>query len=337
MKLDGARFDGFLRDPGKCRVVLLYGVDAGLIGERATALIHRIIGAANDPFRLSELERDGYDRIEEEMTAMALTGGRRVVRVRDVTDAALKQVQSVLAGRADNLLILEGPNLAGRAKLVAALEKAPDAQAVACYALVGRALEPVIKSGLQDLGASVTSEALTWLGGQLGADRAITQREIEKLATYVGQSGTVDIDAARVCVGDLAGLSLDDALLAATSGDIVATDRALELAMQEGTAPVGVLRGTLMHLQRLQRARAAMANGQSASEATDSVRPPVFFKSKPAFTRALTLWTEPAIEAACVRVWEAERACKRTGAADEAISRSAVIGLAQRAAAARRR
>ena len=337
MKLDGARFDGFLRDPGKCRVVLLYGDDAGLIADRAQALVRGIIGPTNDPFRLTDLERDGIDRIEEEMTAMALTGGRRVVRVRDVTDAALKQVQAVLTGRADSLLILEAPSLARRAKLVAALEKAPDAAAIACYALEGRALESVIKAGLHELGAAVTSEALTWLGGQLGADRAITQREIEKLATYVGQSGTVDIDAARVCVGDLAGLSLDDALFAATSGDIAATDRALELAMQEGTAPVGVLRGTLMHLQRLQRARAAMANGQSASDATDAARPPVFFKSKAGFTRALGLWSEADLEAACTRIWEAERACKRTGAADEAISRSAVIGLAQRAAAARRR
>jgi DNA polymerase-3 subunit delta len=337
MKLDGARFDGFLRDPGKCRVVLLYGEDAGLIADRAQALVRCIIGPINDPFRLTDLERDGINRIEEEMTAMALTGGRRVVRVRDVTDAALKHVQAILAGRADSLLILEAPSLARRAKLVAALEKAPDAVAVACYALEGRALEAVIKSGLQDLGATVTSEALTWLGGQLGADRAITQREIEKLATYVGPSGTVDIDAARLCVGDLAGLSLDDALFAATSGDIAATDRALELAMQEGTAPVGVLRGTLMHLQRLQRARAAMSAGQSPSDATDSARPPVFFKSKAGFTRALGLWSEPALEAACTRIWEAERACKRTGAADEAISRSAVIGLAQRAAIARRR
>jgi len=337
MKLDGARFDSFLRDPGKCRVVLLYGEDAGLIGDRATALMRRVIGPVSDPFRLSELERDGYARIEEEMTAMALTGGRRVVRVRDVTDAALKPVLAVLAGRADSLLILEGPSLARRAKLVTALEKAPDAAAVACYALEGRALETVIKVGLQDLGVSVTGEALGWLGGQLGADRAITQREVEKLATYVGQGGTADIEAARVCVGDLAGLSLDDALFAATAGDIAGSDRALELAMQEGTAPVGVLRGTLMHLQRLQRARAVMAGGQSASEATDGVRPPVFFKSKQAFTRALGLWSEAALDAACVRIWEAERACKRTGAADEAISRSAVIGLAQRAAAARRR
>ena len=41
------------------------------------------------------------------------------------------------------------------------------------------------------------------------------------------------------CVGDLAGLSLDDALFAATEGDVARADRALELAIAEGATPVG--------------------------------------------------------------------------------------------------
>ena len=321
MKLDGARIDSFLRDPGRCRVVLLYGEDAGLVAERAERLVRLIIGPGKDPFRLAELERDSVNRIDEEMTAMALTGGRRVVRVREVTDAALKAVQAVLSGKGEALLVLE----------------APDAAAIACYPQEGKALEAVIRGSLSELGIAVETEALGWLAGQLGADRAITAREVEKLALYAGEGGRVDLDAARMCVGDLAGLSLDDALFAATAGDIAGADRALELAMQEGSTAVGVLRSALMHLQRLQRARAAMAGGMTAGEATKAVRPPVFFKLEAPFSRALTLWSEAALQAACVRIWEAERSCKRTGAPAEAISRSAVRGLAQRAAAARRR
>ncbi len=335
MKIDGARIDGFLRDPGKCRAVLLYGEDAGLIAERATKLVRLVIGPANDPFRLAELDRDSVQQIGEEMTAMALTGGRRAVRVRDVTDTGVKFVQAALAGRGDALLVLEGPSLARRSKLVALLEKAADAAAIACYPQEGRALEAVIKAGLAEAGVAVEAEALGWLAGQLGADRAITAREVEKLALYAGLGGTVDLEAARMCVGDLAGLSLDDALYAAMAGDIVGADRALELAMQEGATPVGVLRATLGHLQKVQRARAAMANGLAPSEATKAVRPPVFFKREAPFTRALVLWSEAALQAACVRMWEAERACKRTGAPAEAIGRSAVVGLAQRAAARR--
>ena len=104
-------------------------------------------------------------------------------------------------------------------------------------------------------------DALAWLSAQLGADRASTRAEAEKLALYVGPGGRVDLDAAMACVGDLAGLSLDDALFAATEGDVATADRALELAMAEGASPVGVLRAGLMHLQRLHRVRLAVDEG----------------------------------------------------------------------------
>lgn len=142
---------------------------------------------------------------------------------------------------------------------------------------------------------------------------------------------------AQLCVGDLAGLSLDDALFAATSGDVAGADRALELAMAEGAAAVGVLRAGLLHLQRLQRARGAMGTGLSASEATKGIRPPLYFRREAQFVQALGLWSEQALSQACQRFWEAERACKRTGTPGETICRSAVIGLAQRSVVARRR
>ena len=119
---------------------------------------------------------------------------------------------------------------------------------------------------------------MAWLSDQLGADRVSTRGEAEKLALYAGPGGRVDLDAAMACVGDLAGLSLDDALFAATEGDVARADRALELALAEGATPVGVLRAGLMHLQRLHRVRLAVDEGLSAADAVKGARPPVFFR-----------------------------------------------------------
>jgi DNA polymerase III subunit delta len=337
MKLDGRRIEAFLNDPGAVRVVLLHGEDVGLIRERAARLVRAVAGSTDDPFRVVELERDEFARIPDELASLSLTGGRRVIRVRDAGDTATAHVQTALAGKGTGLLVLEAAGLASRAKLRALVEKANDTAAIACYPLEGRALEQTIRSTLAEFDVTVDNDALTWLAGQLGADQAVTQSEIEKLAIYAGQGGAVDIVAARVCVGDLAGLSLDDALFAATSGDVPGADRALELAMAEGAAPVGVLRAALMHLQRLQRARAGMEGGASASEAAKAARPPVFFRREGAFVQALGIWSMAALDQACVRVWETERGCKRTGAPAETLCRNAIIGLAQRGAAARRR
>ncbi len=336
MKLDARQIEGFLRDPGAAQVVLLHGEDVGLIRERAKRLVVAVTGSADDPFRVVELDRETIGAIPEEMASMSLTGGRRVVRVRDVSDGANVVVEKVLAGKAEGLLVLEAPGL-GKGKLRTLVEKAARAVAIACYPLEGRMLEQDIRATLSVAGVNVDADALSWLAAHLGADLAVTRSEIEKVALYAGEGGRIDLDMAQLCVGDLAGLSLDDALFAATSGDVAGADRALELAMAEGAAAVGVLRAGLLHLQRLQRARGAMGTGLSASEATKGIRPPLYFRREAQFVQALGLWSEQALSQACQRFWEAERACKRTGTPGETICRSAVIGLAQRSVVARRR
>ncbi len=139
------------------------------------------------------------------------------------------------------------------------------------------------------------------------------------------------------CVGDLAGLSLDDALFAATAGDVATADRALELAMAEGTAPVQVLRVALIHLQRLHRARLAMdEHGLTAADASRTLRPPVFYRMVAPFNRALGLWSVASLSVAIEAMTEAERGCKRTGWPDQTLCRGAVLTLARRSAAAAR-
>jgi DNA polymerase-3 subunit delta len=336
MKLDSRRIDGFLRDPGPVRVALLHGEDTGLIRERGSKLTRAVAGSLDDPFRVADLDHDAAARLGDELASMPLTGGRRVVRVRDAGDGLTAAVERALAGRAPGFLVLEAPGLASRSKLRAALEKSADAAVIACYPPDAAAIAGEIRTAMQAAGVSVDAETLRWLQDRLGSDLEVTRREIEKLALYAGPYGKADMAAAQACVGDLAGVSLEDALFAATAGDPAATDRALELALSEGATAVAVVRGGLLHVQKLHRARLAMAGGMPAGEATEAVRPPIFFRRKPAFEQALRLWPEPALAAAAARLWEAERNCKRTGSPAETIARSVILGLAQRAAAQRR-
>jgi DNA polymerase III subunit delta len=336
MKLAPALVGAFLRDPGPCRVVLLYGEDAGMIRDRAEAVVRAVAGSLDDPFLLVELTGHEIARLPDEAASLPLTGGRRVVRVRDATDAAVAQVRTVLKSSAPGLTVLEGAGLGTRSRLRADVEAAADGVAIACYPEEGRALENTIRDTLRQTGVTIEPDALSWLSGQLGADRAATRAELVKLALYAGAGGRVDLDAAMACTGDLSGLSLDDALFAATAGDVATTDRALELAIAEGAAPVQVLRAGIMHLQRLQRARMAMDESRlSAADAARTLRPPLFYRRVAAFNRALDLWSGTAVSAAINGLVEAERGCKRTGWPDQILCRNAVLVVARRAAATR--
>src|SRR5271166_3450563 len=133
MKLFPQRVGTFLRDPGDCRVVLLYGEDVGMIRDRAEILVRAVAGSLDDPFLVAELGRDEVGRLPDEAASLPLTGGRRVVRLRDATDVATAAVDTVLKGPAPALVVLEAPGLAARSRLRTLLEAAPDGVAIGCY------------------------------------------------------------------------------------------------------------------------------------------------------------------------------------------------------------
>ena len=335
MKIDARGTNAFLKDPGATRLVLLYGDDEGLIRERAQALTRTIAGTLNDPFRVAELDRDGWPQIAGEMAALSMIGGRRVIRVRESTDAIVTFLVAALKTRGDALVVLEAPGL-GRGKLRTLAENTPDAAAIACYPEEGRALDELIRGMFSAEKIAVDHDALSWLAESLGGDRSVVRGEIEKLVLLAGPNGTIDLDAARSATGDASTASGDEAMSAATAGNLQAADAAVEAAIADGLNPVALMRMALSHLQKLHQARLQMAQGQSAADAVRAMRPPVFFRAVPAMTAALSLWPEDALLSAIGEARATELACKQTGARQELLARRFVTTLARQGQARKR-
>ena len=335
MKLEARQVAGLLRDPGRYRAVLLHGDDEGLIRERGAQLTKLVAGSLNDPFRVSELERDGWATIPDEVASLSLSGGKRVVRVRDVTDAVTDPVRAALKKPWDALLVLEAPGL-GKGRLRTLIEAAQDGASVGCYAEEGRALQDTIRAILGEYGVTIEGDAASWLAEAVAGDRAAVRAEVEKLALLAGAGGRVDLDAARSVAGDSAGASADEGLTAALAGDGVAADRAVEGAMAEGLAAIALIRMALGQLERLHLARLRMAAGMSASEAVRSLRPPVFFRAVGPVTASLSLWPADALLRAIEEARQVEIACKQTGTRSEVLVRRFVAWLARQAEARRR-
>ncbi len=328
MKLDARRVPAFLRDPGAARLALLHGDDEGLVRQRAEALTVAVVGARDDPFRVAWLGREDHGRLALEASAIAMLGGRRVVRVREAGDALAAAVTAAIEAPGDSLLILEaGSALPARSKLRALAEAAPTAVAIACYPEEGRALGARIGDALAAAGVRIEPEALGFAVDRMGSDSASVAGEIEKLILYAGEAGRLTLEDVAACVGDAGAVAFDDAVFAATSGEAGAADRALERALAEGTAPVAVARGVLNHLARLHQARGVMAAGASADDAVRGLRPPVFFKRAPEFGRALRHWDAPRLAAAMREARRVELACKQTGAPDTLLVRRLVLAL----------
>jgi DNA polymerase-3 subunit delta len=333
-KLDARRAAAALAEPAAWRAILLYGEDAGLVRERAEAVVRRVLGGAtDDPFRFAALTREEAAKpgvLAAEASALALTGGRRVVRLREATDAHANGLKEALATKGEALLVLEGGELTARSKLRVLAEGEDGVAVIACYRERGDELAGTLGRMLAEHGVKADPAALSWLAARLGEDRMQTRREMEKLALYVGAGGFVDEEAAMACGPEGAALDLDQALMAATAGDAIVADRALVAAFAEGASAVAVLRSALRHVQRLHEAVVAGDAG--------ALRPPVFFRHKPAFDRAMRLWSPASLEAAGAALLEAEKRTKTTAfrEADATLARAAVAMLARQARAAAR-
>lgn len=335
MKVAANRADAFARDPDAAvRAVLVYGPDEGLVRARTDALTKAVAEDLSDPFRVAEVTaaalRDAPSLIADEAAAIALTGGRRVVRFRDAPESAAGALEAFLEDSpGDALVVVAAGNLAARSKLRKLFEDAKNAAALPCYADDERSLDQLIRGTLEGEGISVSQEALDYLIANLGADRGLSVAELEKLALYVGPGAGVSLDDAVAAVGNSSALSIDDVVFAAAGGDGLAADRALTRSYAEGVNPVTVLRALGRHLMRLQLTRARMDDGAPVDGAMKSLRPPVFFKQAGPFRQQLRAWSGPNLARALELVLQAERNCKRTGAPAPDLCGRAVLQIAR--------
>jgi DNA polymerase-3 subunit delta len=322
----------FLSPPGpKVPAVLFYGTDAGLIAERAMKLAALI--AARDGgeiIRIDDADLDADpDRLAIELQTIPMFGGSKVVRAtagRRVTAAALQPLLE--GGTLAAALIVEASNLKPADAMRALFEKSAQAAAVACYTDEAADIEGLIRETLKAHGLSITADARELLVARMGADRALSRGEIEKLALYA--AGRKEIDAADVeaIVGDASELAVDRALNAAASGDAPRAVSEFSRAVAAGESPQMIIGALQRHLQRLHRIRTDLDAGASFEDVIRQQRPPVHFKQKDAIGLQCRLWTSPRLAQALTRTAEAAKAARLTSSLEEAIAEELLIALA---------
>lgn len=326
VKIASGRADGFCRKPdSQVRAVLVYGPDSGLVRERAETLVKAVAGSLDDPFRTREITladiKDDPVLLSDEANALSLSGGRRVVRLRNGADSLTAIFESLLSGGQTGgaLVVLEAGNLTPRSSLRLLFEENSAAAAVPCYLDDDSTLSDVIETGLRQRGLTVAPDALEFLTSQLGGDRMVTRSEIDKLALYAAEQKTVTLEDAEACVGDSSERGIDDLAAAMTAGDQALVDRTFTRVLHEGANPIQVLRMLQRHFERMHLVAGKTAAGGNLDAAIKSLRPPVFFKAVAPFKSALRFWPVNKIGQAMERLLKAEMECKTTGMPSELI------------------
>ncbi|MGJ8560556.1 MAG: DNA polymerase III subunit delta [Litorimonas sp.] len=347
MKVTGARQDRFLSQPPRDLLgALLFGPDRGLVKARSAALITTLAPDVDPAFGATVLTSDDLitdpARLMDEMSAMSLLGGTRLVRLRldhERSGAAIAKIIKQIDAepmRVEAKLVIEAGDLSTRSAIRKAAEAAKHIAALGCYPLGLRDRRQQIKDKLESLNIGVSNDALDLWVPLLEGDHALAEGEVEKMALYKGYGAepgaSVSPADVRAVAAGAQGSAIDPIIQDALSGRVDSLDARFRRAVEAKTSPIGIHFALQRHILRLCEASARMDRGDSAVSATRSLRPPIFRMQEDAFVATLNRWNGRALRSALSQCQTVERELKSTGAPAEALTERLLFGLAKFAA-----
>src|SRR3954447_11158097 len=241
--LRGRDVDIFLKapDPGR-PIILLYGPDAGLVRERADALVASAVDDPTDPFSYVRMDGDELaaepSRLVDEAMTIPMFGGRRAIRVRAGSRNFASGVETLgEMPLKDCRVIIEAGELRPESPLRKACERAKTAVAIGCYPDTERDLAKLIDDEMKLSGLRIASDARAALMALLGGDRQASRNELKKLALYAHGSGEITLDDVMAVVADASELKIDPIVDGAFAGRPELVETEFAKAMVAGTYP----------------------------------------------------------------------------------------------------
>jgi DNA polymerase III subunit delta len=330
--LKPAEIDRFLSKPNPALpIILLYGPDAGLIAERAEALMRSGMADPDDPFALVRLDGDHLAsdpaRLADEAHTIGLFGGKRVIRVRMSAREIAAAIDLVLkTPPTDCLIVVEAGDLAKRSATRLLCEKSSHAAVIACYADEPGLVARLLDQSLREAGLSIEREAREELLARLGGDRLATRGEIDKLILYMQPDKAVTLDHVEAAVGDASQTAVTALVDAAFLGDTPTIFTTLAKTTSEGLDANAIMPLVMGHAFLIAKALAEMEKGMPTRVLAE--RMIVYFKRRPVFERQLGLWRPGAVQRAITLLAEAARSIRQAPALADTTLERALMSLA---------
>jgi DNA polymerase-3 subunit delta len=327
--------DAFVAHPDPARrVVLVFGPDAGLVSERANALVKASVDDPNDPFSLVRLEGEELtaepSRLVEEAQTIPLFGGRRAVWVKTGSRNIAPAVEAVLAlPTSECRVVIEAGDLRRNAPLRSLCERAKNAAALPCYPDSEKDLARLIDSELRAADLVLKPDARAVLIPLLGGDRVASRNELRKLALYARGRGEVDVDDVTAVVSDASTLALDELVDTAFAGRPADLEAQLAKVRVAGSPLGSIFFAAQRQLAQLHKWRTTIESGAPFS--LDGVQPPLHFRRKTLVEAALKQWSAMRLTAAMAELADAVLASRRTSALAGTIAERALLSIAVKA------
>lgn len=246
------------------QIVVLHGDNVQVKRDLFRLVRKSLAIETDDPFRLVQLDSDIIDadpaRLADELGAISMFGGSRLIRVSGTPRQAIAALQlAVAAPDGDWLLLVDTDNLdSPHAEAL----KANRVVLVSCGAEKAGDFHSFVSSEFRRADISLDDGVLELLIPLLGDDRSAARGEVEKLAILVGGASNVTIQDVRDVVADNSSIISDGIALAALTGNSTALSLALDRLQATGSDVTGALAAAARLALNLYRGKANQWRGR---------------------------------------------------------------------------
>ena len=334
MNIKPEQVDGILKSlPQKIRGVVIYGSNEGMVSTLSQQFIKSISPDIYDAFHVSYLEMSAITSdigcLYAEFNAQSLMGGRRVVVIKEATTQLTKQLRELLdSSTSDSLLVITSSSLKTKDSLAVMAKDEDFLYGIGCYDDRDEDISQIANKFISQNGFNIDNTAFQILCSRLSNDRKISNNELDKLITYMGNNKNIGIDDILTVISDTSASSQEDLSYYIAQG---MTDKAIasyNRLIFEGENPVTIVRSISYHFMKLLDCVIKMEKGETADKVVFSIKPPLMFFRKNAFISQLKTWDRARILTALNLLYQTERECKTTDLPAEQVASFAIIRIA---------
>ena len=318
MRPSSKQITNLLKNPDPSIIIyLFYGPDRGLTNERINLILQCLEVDPNDPFSISYLTGSEVKKspgcLTDEAKSQSLIGGKRVVRLTIGGEDITKALTECLKYNDISTILIEAGELLPRSPVRKFIENNDKTAAIPGYLDNKTGINELIELTLKTHQLTINKTARDYLINNLGSDRMVTRRELEKLATYMGSEKDITLDDVLSTISDNGAFSMDKVVYPVANGNHLLAEINLQRAFNEGQTPITVIRATIRHFHKLHLALSYIENGYSPQKAVKEIKPPILFLFIDEFLNQVNRWSVKKVENALNLLMEAEIDCKTTG------------------------
>ena len=318
------------------KFILFYGPNFGLVNLLFNNVIKTLSIDVNDPFNVSKYSTQDLIEnphiISDTISTFSMTSDRRIVLL-DLCNTPLKKKVfndlklSVSKEINEYLIIIKADNLGAQNDFVKFAQESKFGIVVPCYDETILNVKFELSNILIEYNFKFSDPFLLHLSSKFSNDSSINKMEFDKLKNFLSNNETVSETILLNLITDNTNINLSNINNFCGLGDVKNALFFYNKILDSSVSSIVIIRSLVKHFQVIERILCAIHDGKFIDDAINQIKPPIFFKDKPLFSKQSKLWSLQKIDLILKRLLDTEIKCKSGLFSDKILTAQLILSI----------